>query len=677
MATKLKNILYSSGLQVVTAILAVICFASGLYFALAISYDENISNFGLDVLNDASQYEDSTVVYNSLGTVYSECMTILGNEGSTDPEDLQRVADAKNSLVVMEKENGLNWVVMVKGNTIAGSSGATLETIKKLPIHYIDNHGDVETTNHWAQYGLGNVSLSETSPLFATGSIDADTGEVSPSSGWLIAFGLGNTGRTTVDEAGTQYTAARHTMGILIQLILASALGGLICLVLGCFNEGHSPKDEGITLYPIDAYWDVNFCVAFMLFCLLFSGALGAYGSLPTYVSVLFCLGAAAGPYALAMSTVRLVKAHAFLDHLLILRLFWFLVGLAKSLWVAITDYYVQVVKGSSLVGLYFGFCAILYMIVIWSYQTRAVGIVFLPLLIIAGSFKVKSVEEIIRGVRAINEGEKDHVIPVRGKGLIPDFTQDINAMNQNMARQVDAAVDKELKSERLKTELLTNVSHDIRTPLTSIIAYVDILKQPNLPEADRQHYIEILEEKAKRLKTLTDNLFEAAKASTGNIDINLTLVDPMALVNQALGEFAERLEKAQLTVIVNRPEEKCMVMADGNQLWRVVDNLLSNGVKYAMAGSRIYITVAEEDNRGIIEVKNMSAESLNIPAEELMERFKRGDTARHTEGSGLGLAIARDLTELQGGSFSIDIDGDLFKARVSLPLGVVVEASI
>ncbi|MEG2650876.1 MAG: histidine kinase dimerization/phospho-acceptor domain-containing protein, partial [Eubacterium sp.] len=248
-------------------------------------------------------------------------------------------------------------------------------------------------------------------------------------------------------------------------------------------------------------------------------------------------------------------------------------------------------------------------------------------------------------------------------------FGRQINTLRENLLGEIDAAVEKELKSERLKTELITNVSHDIRTPLTSIIAYVDILKSPNISEEDRQKYICILDEKANRLKNLTDDLFEAAKASTGNIDIQLDVVNPEALVDQALGEFEEKLKAAELQIIMTRPEEKILVQADGRQFWRVIENLLTNVVKYALKGSRVYIDIRRENHEGILEVKNISAQALGIPAEELMERFKRGDGARHTEGSGLGLAITRDLTELQGGHFEIAIDGDLFKALVWMPV--------
>src|SRR5690606_14540229 len=228
-------------------------------------------------------------------------------------------------------------------------------------------------------------------------------------------------------------------------------------------------------------------------------------------------------------------------------------------------------------------------------------------------------------------------------------------------------AVDSELKSERLKTELITNVSHDIRNPLTSIITYVDLLKHEK-DQAKTAEYIEVLDQKAYRMKMLTDDLFEASKASSGNIPVEFDKIDIVSLLTQGLGEVNDKIETMGLDMKLNYPDEKVYVTADGKLLWRSIENVLSNIFKYALERSRVYIDIEDLGNEIRISFKNISAYELNISADELMERFKRGDESRTSPGSGLGLSIAKNLIELQKGSFTIHVDGDLFKAMITLP---------
>ena len=240
---------------------------------------------------------------------------------------------------------------------------------------------------------------------------------------------------------------------------------------------------------------------------------------------------------------------------------------------------------------------------------------------------------------------------------------ENLNSIGLGMA----AAVEQRLKSERLKTELITNVSHDIKTPLTSIINYVDLLQRPELTEEERTEYLEILARKSARLKKLTEDLVEASKASSGNMAATLTSTNVRELLEQAAAEYAERLAAASLEPVIRMSGEDLTVLADGRLLWRVIDNLLNNACKYALPGTRVYLNAEQQEDRVLISVKNVSRDPLNISAEELMERFVRGDASRTTEGSGLGLNIARSLTELQNGSFALTVDGDLFKAEIAL----------
>ncbi len=237
-----------------------------------------------------------------------------------------------------------------------------------------------------------------------------------------------------------------------------------------------------------------------------------------------------------------------------------------------------------------------------------------------------------------------------------------------NISAGLSAAVDEKMKSERFKAELITNVSHDLKTPLTSIINYVNLLKSTEQTDPKAAEYIEVLDRKSQRLKKLTEDLVEASKASTGVLSVTREKIGMSQLIDQALGEWEEKLTDKKLTLVANLPEGETWVYADGRHLWRVIDNLLSNCAKYAMEGTRVYLDLERGKGQVALSVKNVSRDPLNVPAERLMERFVRGEESRSTEGSGLGLSIARSLTELQGGAFGLAVDGDLFKATVTLP---------
>lgn len=277
-------------------------------------------------------------------------------------------------------------------------------------------------------------------------------------------------------------------------------------------------------------------------------------------------------------------------------------------------------------------------------------------LLIVYPAWSLGKLREAARHMAQGNLQEK--LDPTHLHGSFRQIAQDLNALGQGASR----AVERQLKSERMKTELITNVSHDIKTPLTSIVNYVDLLQKPHTP-AEGEQYLEVLARQSQRLKKLTEDLVEMSKASSGSIPVNLAPVNVVELVNQALAEYEEKLARANLPVVLTAPQPEILVSADGRLFWRVMDNLLSNCVKYAQAGTRVYVDVVKYEKKVMISVKNISRTELNLPAEELMERFVRGDSARNTEGSGLGLHIAKTLMSLQKGKLNLVIDGDLFKA--------------
>ncbi len=268
-------------------------------------------------------------------------------------------------------------------------------------------------------------------------------------------------------------------------------------------------------------------------------------------------------------------------------------------------------------------------------------------------------------GVMRISSGELDYKIPLGGlKGEQLDLAERVN----NIGAGLDAAVEASIKNERLKTDLITNVSHDIKTPLTSIINYIDLLKRENIEDEKIQGYLEVLESKAQRLKILTEDVVEASKVSSGNVTLECMNLNLVEMVQQTSGEFSEKFENKGLTEVMNLPEEPAVIWADGRRMWRILENVYNNVAKYAMEGTRVYSDLRQTEESVIFSLKNISEQPLNISADELTERFIRGDVSRSTEGSGLGLSIAKNLASLMGGKFELYLDGDLFRVTITFP---------
>lgn len=295
---------------------------------------------------------------------------------------------------------------------------------------------------------------------------------------------------------------------------------------------------------------------------------------------------------------------------------------------------------------------------------------VFVTLLAIGSlvglAWVLSQLSRLIEGAKHLSEGDLSYKIDTAH--LHGPFRRNADMLNR-ISRGCAVEVERRMKSEHLKTELLTNVSHDIKTPLTSIINYVDLLKKTDLQPKEAREYADVLERQSNRLKKLLEDLIEASKASTGNITVELAPTDAAELLRQAVGEYSERLTAQSLETVLRIGGESCTITADGRLLWRVFDNLLGNVVKYAMPGTRVYFDLTEQGGQSSIVVKNISREALNIDTDELMERFVRGDASRATEGSGLGLSIARSLTECMGGRFELSVDGDLFKVTLRFPI--------
>ena len=295
------------------------------------------------------------------------------------------------------------------------------------------------------------------------------------------------------------------------------------------------------------------------------------------------------------------------------------------------------------------------YGIVLWLIE----AVVLIPVAVLA----VIALRKIQHGGREISRGNLDYQIDTMYMtGSLKEFSEDLNSIGEGLSK----AVDERMKSERFKTELITNVSHDIKTPLTSIINYVDLIKKEQPESENMRQYVDVLDRQSSRLKKLIEDLVEASKASTGNVSVNMEKCEVAVILAQMAGEYDEKLKKNELELVMNIPEAPCTILADGRHLWRVLDNLMNNICKYAQPQTRVYINLESAGDKVSIVFRNVSKYALNLTSEEFLERFTRGDSSRSTEGSGLGLSIANSLTEVQGGSMTLTVDGDLFKVTLT-----------
>ena len=460
----------------------------------------------------------------------------------------------------------------------------------------------------------------------------------------------------------------------IITAILFGTIGIFIVALYLFIVTGRRPEEEGVHLYPIDKIWSevqwtIGFCIVAGIIGLLIEVVFGSVKLMFNYFVAMVIVIVVMGLILLAciLSQIRLLKARKWLDSFIFVRIIKKCIGMLKRAFVWFKKWMKRIITGlkSDKIARTAYILAIVLPILSATWIGVPIVIAFLCFLIYhyLGDFLT-----ICGGAREIRNGDIHYKIKIKNEeGILKNLAEDINELSEGLK----SAVSNELRSERLKAELISNVSHDLKTPLTSIVTYVDLLKQEEIDNETAKDYIEVIDRKAKRLTILTNDLFEAAKASSGAMPVNIETVDLNALVRQALGEFDEKLEHAELNVRLFLPDTPSYIKADGRLTWRVIDNLLNNVVKYGQTGSRVYVEVKDCGETYRFTVKNISAFELNIPADELMERFKRGDESRNSEGSGLGLSIANSLIDLQHGSFKISIDGDLFKAEFELPKSI------
>lgn len=479
------------------------------------------------------------------------------------------------------------------------------------------------------------------------------------------------------DEAENYETYSKLMFPMLAGAIFGSVLW-LIGMVWLTVTAGRRPEDEEIHLNGFDRWYTeiaVGTVIGIWLAGTIISGTLIANSSLGyshvVVTVIVICL--ICGTYTMAwfligyLSLVRRIKAGTLWKNSLIRKVLkW--IGKCSGKFADFARAFSRNTAEKIKVLLVGGAFLFLQFLIIGCVFSGA-GVFLLALMavdvavMIFAIRKADGLDLIMDGLKKISDGELQYKIKtdtLTGKQKV--MAEYIN----NIGSGLDAAVENSLKKERMQTELITNVSHDLKTPLTSIINYVDLMKRENPTDPKIQEYLRILDEKSQRLKVLTEDVVEASKASTGNIKLEMNDIDFVEMVQQVIGEFEEKFKEKNLTMMVHFTDEPSIIYADGQRMWRVLENVFGNVVKYAMEGTRVYAEISNRNKKVTFSLKNISAQPLNISADELTERFIRGDVARNTEGSGLGLSIAKSLTELQGGEFKLYLDGDLFKVMIT-----------
>ena len=448
-----------------------------------------------------------------------------------------------------------------------------------------------------------------------------------------------------------------------ISVIATFAIGIYLCWAIG-----HEKGKDEIELGYIDKVpYEVLF-LAWAVLLTIFASVAVQCLNVANYITLIFAVLLYFICYIIcavtAVSTIKRLKARKFIKSFLTYKIGKWCFDKLKNLFETLDE---KTTENKRLFWYYLLFIIVSVMLACLFYT--GIAIILLIGFWIWSYYKLKKYiidqEKIKNALKDIYEGKNDVKLNEEElTGVLKEMSVYVN----DIASGFSNAIQESLKSERLKTELITNVSHDIKTPLTSIINYVDLLKKENIQDEKVKEYIKILDQKSQRLKKLTEDLVEASKVSSGNVKLNIESIDIKELFNQTIGEFKDRFEAKDLKIEVQMPSEDIKIKADSRYLYRIIENLFSNITKYALDSSRVYIDVVENNKCINISIKNISKDKLNISADELMQRFVRGDKSRYTEGSGLGLSIAKSLTELQGGKFDIIIDGDLFKVEIDWP---------
>lgn len=631
---------------VLTLVFGVLTVLGGLGVGVLISYDVFLD--GGDFLRQ-TMYEGSCV--SSIYTADSFLRGTLANAGVLVSDGTYDYSAAESEDVTEEER---------------------AQVISDLPRVFAEEFSRDAAACHLTVTVRGNGEVVGTFENFEL--TDGDKPLYTTQETFTYALNTGNTAMVTIaadllrTEGAPSYSyllsmwLVEHT-GLTIFLTALFVLLALFCFCFSMASAGHWAGHEGIHLTWLDKIpADVWLLV---LLCTFFIGWEAFYYE---WGRVFFC--AALVPLVLLFlcAFAAQCKAGTVLRSALIGRIARFLWRIVRAIFRALlhTLARLPLVWKTALVGLVIAGAEFLLYINDFYRVRYGVFLVMKLIELLAVLYIAVSLRTLQKGGEKLARG--DFSSPIDTRYLLWDFKRYGQELN-DVQGGLEQAEQEQMKAEHLKTELITNVSHDIKTPLTSIVNYVDLLKKEDMPSSAAREYIAVLDRQSHRLKKLTEDLVEASKASSGALNVELQPTDVNVLLSQIEGEYQERLAACHLTLVTQPPAPGTMIQADSRLLSRVMDNLVSNVCKYAMENTRVYVTAAVRDGQAVISFKNVSRDELNISPDELMERFVRGDASRHSEGSGLGLSIARSLVQLQGGTFALSIDADLFRADIVFPL--------
>ena len=590
------------------------------------------------------------------GLLYSRYVEIEENESSNkiyyeEIDDYNYSAYDFVRYIIIDKETNNIYT-----NIRANDYYKEIETIKNQEIYwnYAENNitTNIETINNDnAKYIISSYYTQE----------DLDKYEIYS---YLDQTALDKSISFSIQQ--TIYNLFKNNPNAPIYTIPISAILLIAIIIYLVWAIGHTKEKEEIEISGIDKMpYEILSILVFFAIGIIVSIIIASFESqIPQKIAISIFIVGYVGIYALFMlwftSTIKRLKAKQFWHSFLIYKIYAWVKRIVKKSFSKITD---KSDNTKTVILLYIAFLIIqgILLACLGSFIGLLILIVFWVWVLFKLLEYLKQLNTINEALKSIYEGNSDIYLDEKElKGVLKQMSRYVN----DIAGGFTNAIEQSLKSERLKTELITNVSHDIKTPLTSIINYVDLLKKEDINNAKIEQYIAVLDKKSQRLKKLIEDLVEASKVSSGNVKLNIENINLKELLKQTIGEFEDKFEKKNLKIDLELPKEEVMVKADSRYMYRVIENLFSNITKYAMDNTRVYIEL--KNINGIeIEIKNISKDKLNISSEELMQRFVRGDKSRYTEGSGLGLSIAKSLVELQGGVFMIDIDGDLFKVNI------------
>lgn len=631
---------------VLTLVFGVLTVLGGVGVGILISYDVFLD--GGDFLRQ-TMYEGNCV--RSIDTADSFLRGTLANAGVLVSDGTYDYSTVENGDVTEEER---------------------AQVISDLPRVFAEEFSRDAADCHLTVTVRGNGEVVGTFENFEL--TDGDKPLYATQETFTYALNTGNTAMVTIaadllrTEEAPSYSylllswLTEHT-GLTIFLTALFALLALFCFCFSMASAGHWAGHEGIHLtwldkIPADVWLIVLLCTFFIGWEAFYYG----------WGRVFFC--AALVPLVLLFlcAFAAQCKAGTVLRSALIARIARFLWRIVRSLFLGLWRIArsLPLIWKTALAGLILVFIEFVLFIQDY-YGTLAAPFLALKLAeLLAALYIALNLRTLQKGGEKLARG--DFSSPIDTKYLIGDFKRYGQELN-DVQSGLEQAVQEQMKAEHLKTELITNVSHDIKTPLTSIVNYVDLLKKEDIPSPEAREYIAVLDRQSHRLKKLTEDLVEASKASSGVLNVDLQPTDVNVLFSQIEGEYQERLAACQLTLVTQPPAPGTVIRADSRLLSRVMDNLVSNICKYALPSTRVYVVSTLSREAVTISFKNVSRDELNISPDELMERFVRGDASRHTEGSGLGLSIARSLVQLQGGRFDLAIDADLFRADITFPL--------